>query len=475
MSYRGGVTDRLFGVPASGDLNDDALGQALDTLAELDLTRLFDECCRLCTEHYGFVSYILHSDSTNFSVRCVFKDDPGDGTPVPRHSGHAKDLHHELMQYCLQVITDSNRVIRYMKPYSGNVSDYTMNAETLEFIRDNYADDLDKIVYIADSKMLSKDIMAMVKSMGIGFVSHCPEQFGDRLRDRAIAAADAAGMTVIGETRYFDTHLEAVYKVNNRVVGREKLRCVVHRDETAVRAKIHAMTERLTEIKEMYAPLEKREAASSEEGARKAFLTYRLDEKYDFAKITPRFYEVPVRSAGGGGTRTMWKVEAVVELDEARARDIAERQATNVIVTNLPRSKSDQKNPRRGMTAMGLISLYAGEYRVEHSFRLLKSGMGLDSVYLQNPSRESAMMFVLSIAGLLMSTANAVLRRQGDPEDDILSMYQLARMFQGVSVELSRSDGSLGVRYPEECEGDLFEYTDMLGINPQFLLGYRHE
>ena len=472
-AHRATPTDRVFDVDSSDDLDDDALGQALDTLAELDLRELYDECCRMCMEHYGFVSYILHGDSTNFSVRCIFKEDTGDGTAVPRHSGHPKDLHRELMQYCLQVVTDSNRVIRYMKPYSGNVSDYVMNKETLEYIGKNHGDDLDKIVYVADSKLMSREIMSLIESMGIGFASPCPENFGGNLRARSIAAADAAGMAEEGEYRFFDTYMDAVYRVDNRVIGTQKLRCIVHRDERAVRAKIHAMSDRLTEVREAYAALEGRDVASTREGALKTFRSIELDEKYDYARVTPHPYPVTVPAASGSGTQTVWRVRVSVELDEEKARDLAIAAATGVLVTNLPRSKRDQRNPRLGLTARGVLALYANEYKVEHTFRLLKSGMGMDSVFLQNPSRENTMMFVLSIAGLMMSTADAVLRRAGDPDHtDDLTMYKLARRLQGTTVEMSRDRDRLSVRYAKECKFDLFEYTDMLGINPQFLLGY---
>lgn len=465
-------TDRVFRVDRPGDLNDDALGRALDTLAALDLTELYRKCCELCMRHYGFVAFIFHGDATNFSVRCIFKEDPGDGTAVPRHSGHPKDLHKELKQYSLFVVTDSNGIPRYMRPYSGNVSDVVMTRNALEFIETSCSDDLAKIVFIGDSKMMCKDTMDLVARIGIGFVSRCPENFGGNLEDRAIKMAEASGFTEDGEDRYFDTHLEAIYDEGKRCECRRKLRCVVHRNMTAVRAKIHNMRDRLPEVKECFSAMEKRESRSRE-AALKYFdsVKAKVDKEYGFAKITPRIHKVDSTDANGN-VRTVWKAEAIVELNEDEAMDIAIRKATAVIVTNLPRSKANQANPRRGVTAMGVVRLYADEYKVEHTFRQLKSGMGLDAVFLQNPSRENAMMFVLNIANLMMSIADAVFKRsEASLHDKDLTMYRLSRELQGTMFTYSRDSNRLGVLYPANCELDVFEFTDMLGINPQYLFG----
>ncbi len=470
-------TDRVFRVVCPGDLNDDALGRALDTLASMDLTELYHECCDLCMRHYGFVSYVLHGDATNFSVRCIFKEDPGDGTAVPRHSCHAKDLHNELKQYGLYVVTDSDGIPRYMRPYSGNVSDIAMTRDALEFIKARYSDDLDKIVYIGDSKMMCEETMDLIERMGIGFVSRCPEDFGDNLQDRAIRAAESAGFAEDGEIRYFDTRLDAIYQKGKRGERRQKLRCIIYRDMTAVRAKIHGMKDKLTEVKECFSGVEKN-GARSREAALRYFdsVKAKVDREYGFAKITPEIRRMDETDAEGDVRRTVWKVEAIVELDEDEAMDIAIREATSVIVTNLPRSKANQANPRRGMTAMGVKRLYADEYKVEHTFRQLKSGMGLDAVFLQNPARENAMMFVLNIADLMMSIADAVFKRSGASlHGKDLTMYRLSRELQGTMITYSRDSNRLGVLYPVDCDLDVFEYTDLLGINPQYLLGCRSD
>ena len=82
-------------------------------------------------------------------------------------------------------------------------------------------------------------------------------------------------------------------------------------------------------------------------------------------------------------------------------------------MTNLPRANGDAENIRFGATADTVLLTYLGQYRVEHAFRLMKDGMSMKKVYIQKPSRENAMMFVISIATMLTDLADHVLKREG--------------------------------------------------------------
>lgn len=65
----------------------------------------------------------------------------------------------------------------------------------------------------------------------------------------------------------------------------------------------------------------------------------------------------------------------------------------------------------RRHTADGVIDIYREEYVIEHASRFMKSGLGIDMVLLQTPSRERAMMFVIAIAALFAGLTNALFRR----------------------------------------------------------------
>ena len=99
--------------------------------------------------------------------------------------------------------------------------------------------------------------------------------------------------------------------------------------------------------------------------------------------------------------------------------------------------------------------------------------MGMNSIFLQTPSRENAMMFVISIAVLISNIADAMFKRAKTLLDGRqLTMYNLANEVQNTIVLYSRGENSLRLQGPPKVTGRLFDLTDTLEINPQYLLGY---
>ncbi|MDY5679738.1 MAG: transposase, partial [Candidatus Methanomethylophilaceae archaeon] len=122
------------------------------------------------------------------------------------------------------------------------------------------------------------------------------------------------------------------------------------------------------------------------------------------------------------------------------ARQLSQDRGVRVLITNLPRANTDAENVRTGATADTVLLSYLDQYQVEHAFRLMKDGMGIDRVYIHRPSRENAMMFVISIATMVSDIVTHVLK-----ENDI------DLMMQGASGKIYSMD--------LVCEGDE-EYLD---------------
>ena len=107
-----------------------------------------------------------------------------------------------------------------------------------------------------------------------------------------------------------------------------------------------------------------------------------------------------------------------------------------------PGSVHFSKNVRRGATADTVLLSYLDQYQVEHAFRLMKDGMGIDRVYIHRPSRENAMRFVISLATMVSDIVTHVLKENG-----------MDLTMQGVSGKIYSMD--------LVCEGDE-EYLDGL-------------
>ncbi len=112
-------------------------------------------------------------------------------------------------------------------------------------------------------------------------------------------------------------------------------------------------------------------------------------------------------------TKTEYRVNIRLVFDRTKAKRLSQDRNVSVLVTNLPRANKDAENIRFGATADTVLLTYLGQFMVEHAFRLMKSGMGIDRVYIQKPSRENAMMFVISLTTMLSDVMDHILRLKG--------------------------------------------------------------
>ena len=64
-------------------------------------------------------------------------------------------------------------------------------------------------------------------------------------------------------------------------------------------------------------------------------------------------------------------------------------------------------------TAGTVLRLYLDRYKVEHTCRLMKSGMGVDSVYVRTPERAGALLLAITIATLVSGIIDALLGAAG--------------------------------------------------------------
>lgn len=472
-AYNTSPTDRLFGSGVTeDDLYDTALARGLDTLFDADLTSLFWECAELATREFGIASNVFHMDSTDISFTGLAHEPDKAGAAVPRHSGHAKDHRNELLQYELQIVTDSNRIIRYAKPYSGNVADSVMDRETLDYFERTFTvDELADMIMVGDCKLATADNICRMIDMGMRFVSKCSDTFKGKTKQKirdwsvgtAMKKAHRDGLWIA------DTMMD-VEMSKGRV---EKLRFVAFRWDPKVEQTMEAVrSDAVSEASEIVKRF-KGMRFDTEEAALDAVRDLKLDPEGPFAfNVATEFY----RSDYDVGPPGWWELRLEPMMSERNIRIIAEKKETVVLVTNLDRPDEDGPSNRSGhevVTNEKVLRYYNNEYKVEQSFRLMKSGMGMNSIFLQTPSRENAMMFVISIAVLISSIADALFRRAKALLDGRqLTMYRLAYEVQNTIVIYSRSENALSIQGPAGAADRLFEITDMLHINPQYLLGY---
>ena len=470
-AYNTAPADRLFGPGVTREeLYDTALARGLDTLFDTDLTALFTECAGLAVDRFGFASNVYHMDSTNISFSGLAHEPDKEGAAVPRHGMHAKDRRNDLLQYELQIVTDGNRIIRYMKPYSGNSSDSVMDGDTLDDFRRIFSEEeLSGMIMVGDCKLATVGNISRMIDMGMRFVSKCSDTFTGKTKEKIREWSLTAEMEPSGKRGLWLA--DDVLEIELGKDRKEKLRFVAFRWEPKVERAAEKIRRKAEKDAEGIVEGFKGRRFGSEEEALEAISG--LDPNGPFLfRVRTVFYA----SEHPEDVPDWWELRLEPMISETNVRRLAEKSETTVLVTNLDRPLEEGSvEPAGTLPASNreVLSYYNQEYKVEHSFRLMKSGMGMNSIFLQTPSRENAMMFVISIAVLISNIADAMFRRAKTCLDGKqLTMYRLAFHVQNTIVLYSRAENSLRLQGPPEVTDGYFEITDTLQINPQFLLGY---
>jgi len=470
LFYSSAPTDLLFGPKVERScLNDSAFGRALDTLYKANREEMIWKCAEMCAEKYCIPSDVFYTDATNFSLYAVPQEER-DGVAVPAYSGHAKDGRNKQVQYSMVSVTDSNGLLRCQKPFSGNASDVVMNRDMVNFLSERL--DCSVSTVVADSKLANAGTIDLLFEKGLGFVTKCPSSFADKIRERVLKGSEGK-MTACKErkgAKIYETSAQA---------GGHMLRFIVYTlgidEKDGIRFYAEDGEKKLNAAFGKLMKTEFNCRPDAENALEKAVAAAGLTAYEVFADVVP--YEVRQKRPGRGRPRkgsevpeavTRYRIEASWEFDENVAKRMSGDHGTQVLITNLPRSDRKENNLRDGADAETVLMTYLGEYKIEHSFRLMKSGLGVDSVYLHTPERENAMMFVIGIATIISNTVDAVLKRMPGRK---ITMDRLCWKMISVSVNYDRKSDSMRIRGYEGANKEFFGYMDTLDISHGLLLG----
>jgi transposase len=180
----------LLGLAAgqAAAVNDDRVGRALERLFDADRASLLTTLVLRAVREFGIDTSECHNDSTSISVSGVYRDATGaprggKPTPVITH-GHSKDHRPDLKQlvWILTVAADGAVPLAY-RLADGNTTDDPTHIPTWDGLvallgRPDF-------LYVADSKLCSREAMAHIAARGGRFVTVLPHT---RSEDKAFRA-----------------------------------------------------------------------------------------------------------------------------------------------------------------------------------------------------------------------------------------------------------------------------------------------
>lgn len=103
----------------------------------------------------------------------------------------------------------------------------------------------------------------------------------------------------------------------------------------------------------------------------------------------------------------VWKVEANMVDNADKRRMIIRRAEIKVFITNVETRSDD---PGRGRSTSEILDIYHGEWRVEGTFRSVKTPPIADALYLDKPERAEALLTLLNVIVLLRGLIQYVIR-----------------------------------------------------------------
>jgi len=409
-------------------LNDDRVGRTLDRLFDCDRASLITGCVLAVVREFGVSLAQLHNDSTTVTVSGSYAE--ADGRPrggkatVALCRGHNKDFRPDLKQLLFILTVSSDGAVPIAcRVAGGNTPDDVTHVPTWNELRAlvGHAD----FLYVADSKLCSKEAMGHIAGHGGRFVTVVPHGrredawFRDWAQSHAPAWQEAlrrGGARLADPERIWRTFEAPAPSVDGYRVVWVHSSSKAARDAAARAARIEAglaaidaLAARLagpkTRLKTRVAAEEAAAAALTAAGATR-WVGFTITEAKEVA------FRQESRGRPGSETRYRRTEKPVFTVSAAmRAETVAYDAATDgcfPLITN-----------DAAMSPAEVLAAYRYQPHLERRHHLLKGPQEVAPVYLQTPQRIEALLlchfFAMLAEALIEREIRASMKSAGLP------------------------------------------------------------
>jgi transposase len=440
-------TELLFGDGVTAaDLNDDALGRALDILHDADIESLYPklalstiEKLKIMDSFDGFIP--IHSDTTSLSLYGEYPDQ--EDLEIVR--GYSKDHRPDLKQIVFGLSTVRGVPI-YGNVNKGNQDDPTWNLNTIAKLAGLVAQgDKGDVIYVADAAAVTQDNLQAFHENKTHFISRLPATFSlcEQLK-RAAWEKEESAWTDLGQLT--DAKDSATYKIQafRRELYGQTYRLIVIRSSGLAALKEHKLQDVVArEAKKLDKEVQKQSKVlySCEADAQQAADKFLRANKRCLHTLKTSIEAIqtaekrtrkgrPRKDEPTPATITQYRIQ--VNMNEPGQEALGawrEKEETFVLITDI---RDDQRLPDEQV-----LRLYKGQGEaVEAKFRYLKSPYHVGPVFLQRPSRVKAFGYLMLLSLLLYSVFEYILREQMAQETEPLILPGKRKSFRptGASV-----------------------------------------
>ena len=402
--------ERLIAPHVTADaLNDDALGRALDRIADVDPTRFFANIAFPIAGRRKYRRGFARLDSTTFSLEGAYEgfgDSPDDAPQlITITHGHSKQKRPDLKQIVLSIVnTGPCGMPIWSEPLSGNSSDKRSFHDTIARVRSfqRELNDPEEFCWVADSALYSKDYLLQSKE-DILWVTRVPETIKEA---KQLVERPNAGIVW--------RELDSGYKIfrTTSQYGDVQQRWLLIFSPDAYKRELITLNRHIDkEYEEMKKALWH---LSNEEFACEADSQKRFDEvaeNYKFHKATCQVNQLAKHRRRGRPSKDKAPESYVFKINKveiSRNTTAIENEQNSkgrfILATNdLDETKLSDED---------ILSEYKGLSKVERGFRFMKDPrFMLDKLFLKTPNRIAALTSIMTLCLMVYSIAEYELRQ----------------------------------------------------------------
>lgn len=396
-------------------VNDDRMARALDQFAEYGGRGVFFQLALRAIKLFNLETSRIHFDTT--SVSFTGSAYSGTATEPEIRRGFNKDHRPDLRQLVFGLnVTADGAVPLAHEIYSGNQTDDTLHRSNLDGLRDLLAKD--DFIYVADSKLCTKENLKHIADFGGKFVTLLPRTrkedatFRQALRKKAgrwrqILSVEPGRHSSELETYYVYSHGAAATDDGFRIIW-IKSSSKARRDEEHRTARL---AEAEAALKDLQGRLNERKLKTRRQikTACKAILKAHQCEDFVKVSLIPKVITTyrqarPGRPKAGDPKRRLSETQYELKIEPNVSRRRQERNVDGVfpLVTNLPATSS----------ALDVLQIYRYQPYLERRFENLKTEYSVAPVYLKTPKRIVGFLNVCFLALMVAALIERELRRQ---------------------------------------------------------------
>ncbi|HBG01334.1 MAG TPA: IS1634 family transposase [Firmicutes bacterium] len=466
----------------ANDLNDDALGRALDRLAKVDCRQLLGTVACQAARIEDMDISSVHADTTSFSVygeydtKAIEEADKNKHIEIVRGFNKDHQPHLKQLKFGLMVTNEGFPISGDVT--SGNQSDNVWNRKIIDEFHVSFLETWD-VSYVADSALITEENVRLMDAKKVRFISRLPGRFNleQELIERAWKEGKwrSCGPMVKGKkaatywTQPFQ--VEFVDKIYRFIVVRSS-----SLDKTKERTLQRQLDREKETLEKLIKTLSKEEfqCKPDAEARLKAILK---DHDMLHALSGQVVENVSVKRKPGRPRKNhpeplletiTYGIEWTIHPPtEQKLEDWRQRKTAFVLITSVSEALYDDYD---------VLKEYKKQINVEVRFRFLKDPMFVNAIYLKTPRRVEALGYVILLAVMIASLLELRIRNALDREKSTISAGSrknvqrptarlLLNMLNSILVVYLDYNGHTERHFPHDINPEVLRVLELAGYD----------